>query len=94
MLHLIFAAPVTNAILARVGAADEVVFLENAVLAIVQHNVLTNFALLNTGQCYVLADDLAVRGITANELRPSIQVINYAEFVALSVKHPTSQSWT
>lgn len=91
MLHLLFVSP-TNAILARIGAADEVIFLENAVLALLQNNTLINFALLNNG--YVLADDLAVRGISANEIHASIRVIDYAEFVALSVKNPVAQSWT
>jgi sulfur relay protein TusB/DsrH len=93
MLHLLFVSP-TNAILARIGAADEVIFLENAVLALLKNNTLINFALLNNAQAYVLADDLAVRGISASEIHVSIRVIDYAEFVALSVKNPVAQSWT
>jgi tRNA 2-thiouridine synthesizing protein B len=93
MLHLIFLSPITEAILARISAEDEVVFLENAVLALLQNNSLNNFGVLSTQQCYVLADDLVVRGIGTNELLANIRVINYAEFVTLSVKHPVSQSW-
>ncbi len=89
MLHLLFLSPIPDAILARVDAKDALVFLENAVLALLQNN-----ALLMNKQCYVLATDLAVRGINVDELPPNIHVIDYADFVALSVKHPIAQSWT
>jgi tRNA 2-thiouridine synthesizing protein B len=51
-------------------------------------------ALLNTHQLYVLADHLAVRGMSAEALVQGISVIDYAQLVALTVKNPVIHSWT
>jgi sulfur relay protein TusB/DsrH len=42
----------------------------------------------------VLADDIKVRGISASELVKGIEVIDYSEWVDLTVKNPIIQSWT
>jgi tRNA 2-thiouridine synthesizing protein B len=96
MLHLISTSPVENAVLARICAGDDVVFLENALLRLLKTGDLNNtlFELLKTHQLYVLADDLAVRGIATAELIQGINVIDYAQLVALTVKNPVIQSWT
>ena len=96
MLHLISESPIDHAVLARLGIDDEVVFLENATLRLLQtgtdNHRLTQ--LLDSHSLYVLGDVLAVRGIAADELVQGIRVINYAQFVALTVKHPVIQSWS
>jgi sulfur relay protein TusB/DsrH len=96
MLHLISQSPIVSAVLARVAVDDEIVFLCSAVLRLLQtgadHHSLSQ--LLKTHQLYVLADDLAVRGITPEELIQGIKIIDYTELVALTVKHPVIQSWT
>lgn len=96
MLHLISESPIESAVLARLGAGDDIVFLENAVLRLLQtgadNHSLTQ--LLDKHQLYVLADALAVRGITKEELVRGINVINYADLVALTVKNPVIQSWS
>jgi tRNA 2-thiouridine synthesizing protein B len=50
--------------------------------------------LLKQNRLYVLADDIAVRGINADELVNGIEVIDYSEMVGLTVKNPVIQSWT
>jgi tRNA 2-thiouridine synthesizing protein B len=96
MLHLISESPIDSAVLARLGVGDEVVFLENAVLRLLQtgadNHRLTE--LLKTHPLYVLADDLTVRGIAVEELVQGIRVINYTDLVSLTVKHPVMQSWS
>ena len=96
MLHLISTSPIASAVLARTSIGDDVVFLENALWHLLQtgalHNTLTE--LLNTHQLYVLADDLVVRGINTNELIQGIHIIDYPQFVDLTVKNPVIQSWT
>jgi len=96
MLHLISQSPIDSALLARLCAGDDVVFLENALLRLLNTGELNSVlsALLNTQQLYVLADHLAVRGISAEELVQGISVIDYAQFVALTVKNPVIHSWT
>jgi tRNA 2-thiouridine synthesizing protein B len=94
MLHLVFQSPIASAVLARMNADDEVVFLDNAVLHLLQNNQLAALELLEAQPRYVLADDLALRGIRAEELEQGICIIDYPELVALTLKHPVIQSWT
>jgi tRNA 2-thiouridine synthesizing protein B len=96
MLHLISKSPIEIAVLERMNVGDEGVFLENAVLRLLQKGTdrhkLTE--LIDKHRLYVLADALAVRGIAMEELVQGISVIDYAELVALTVKHSVIQSWS
>jgi tRNA 2-thiouridine synthesizing protein B len=96
MLHLISNSPIESAVLERIGVNDDIVFLCSAVLRLLQTGDLNNTLaqLLKTHPLYVLADDLAVRGITQEELVRGIRVIDYPQLVALTVKHPVIQSWS
>lgn len=96
MLHLIFQSPIESAILARIDAGDVVVFLENAVLRILQNSVISNTLAqqLSGNRLCVLSDDIAVRGIAPDELVNGIEVIDYAELVELTVNSPVIQSWS
>ena len=96
MLHLIFQSPIDIAILERIDSGDDVVFLESSVLRILQKGSLSDILmqLLKHNRLYVLADDIEVRGIVADELVNGIEVIDYSELVRLTVKNPVIQSWT
>jgi len=96
MLHLIFQSPIDTAILERIATGDDVVFLENSVLRLLQKSSLSDILaqLLKQNRLCVLADDLEVRGIVADELVKGIGVIDYAELVSLTVKNPLIQSWS
>ncbi|GDX84481.1 hypothetical protein LBMAG43_05230 [Methylococcaceae bacterium] len=94
MLHLIFElsdAVVVNRLHNQAG----VIFLNNAVLKLVQKSLfqpaLTQ--LLQTTPCYVLSDDLTLRGITEDLLLEKIIVIDYYKFVQLTLKHTPIQTW-
>lgn len=95
MLHLVSQSPLENAILMRMKEGDDIVFLDNAVLRLLKTGDLNNSLseLLKVHQLYTLADALAVRGISAEELIQGIHIIGYPELVALTVKHPVIQSW-
>jgi len=96
MLHLIFQSPIDIAILERIDSGDDVVFLENSVLRILQKGSLndTLMRFLRQNRLCVLADDIEVRGIVADELVNGIEVIDYSELVRLTVKNPVIQSWS
>ena len=96
MLHLIFQSPIEIATLDRIDSGDDVVFLENAVLRILQNGNLseTMTQLLTQNRLCVLAEDIEVRGIAAHELVNGIDVIDYSELVRLTVKNPVIQSWS
>lgn len=95
MLHLIFHAPIDSAMLERMASGDVVVFLENAVLGVLQKgaasSVLSNK--LNSNRLCVLSEDMVVRGILASELVIGLNVIDYPELVNLTVENPLITSW-
>ena len=95
MLHLIFQSPIELAILERFDSGDDVVFLENSVLRILQKGSLSDALtqLLKRNRLCVLNDDIEVRGIVVDELVKGIEVIDYSELVRLTVKNPVIQSW-
>ena len=96
MLHLIAQSPIDMAIFQRLGAGDDVLFLDKAVLNLLQQGSLNTVltALLTQHQLYALADDLEVRGISSAELLKGIKAIDYAGFVNLTVKNPLIQTWS
>jgi len=96
MLHLIFQSPIEIAILERIDSGDDLVFLGNSVLRILQNSSLSDtlMQLLKQNRLCVLADDILVRGIEADELVNGIEVIDYSELVSLTVKNPVIQSWS
>ena len=96
MLHLIAQSPIDCAIFQRLGAGDDLLFLDKAVLNLLQKGQLnkTLTALLVQHQIYALANDLEVRGIIPEELLKGIIVIDYAYFVELSVKNSLIQTWS
>jgi tRNA 2-thiouridine synthesizing protein B len=95
MLHLIFQSPIDNAVLDRMATGDVAVFLENAVLGVLQKS--QSAALLSTklttNRLCVLSEDMAVRGILASELVIGLEAIDYAELVKLTVANPLISSW-
>ena len=95
MLHILSQTPLETAILERIANGDSVIFIENAVLTLLQqgqmHERLVQLA--SKVHCYVLAPDLEVRGIGIQTIVPGIEVVEYAGFVQLTVEHPVIQSW-
>jgi len=96
VLHLIFQSPIEAAILERIDSGDVVVFLENAVLRVLQNSSINDTLTrqLDSNRLCVLSDDIAIRGITLDELVKGLEVIDYAELVELTVNNPVIQSWT
>lgn len=96
MLHLIFQSPIEAAVLQRIDAEDVVVFLENAVLRVLQGSHIGEIITqqLGSNRLYVLSDDIAMRGIAPDALIKGFKVIDYAGLVELTVNNPVIQSWT
>jgi tRNA 2-thiouridine synthesizing protein B len=96
VLHLVFQSPIEAAVLERIDSGDVVVFLENAVLRVLQNSVISDTVTQQLGKnrLCVLSDDIAIRGISPNELIEGLEVIDYAGLVELTVNNPVIQSWT
>lgn len=95
MLHLIFQAPIDSAVLERIAAGDDVVFLDSAVLGLLKKgrlaDTLRDLSLRNP--LFVVEEDIAARGISAAELAEGLIAIDYAQLVGLTVKNTVIQSW-
>ncbi|MEI6146101.1 MAG: sulfurtransferase complex subunit TusB [Methylococcales bacterium] len=96
MLHIIAQSPIDSAIFQRIGAGDDVLFLDKAVLNLLEKGLLSEVlrSLLVEYQFFALADDLEVRGISSSELLQGITVITYSDFVNLTVKNSLIQTWS
>jgi tRNA 2-thiouridine synthesizing protein B len=96
MLHLIFQSPIETAILERIDPEDVVVFLENAVLRVLQNSSISDALKqqLSSNRLCVLSDDISIRGIAKDELIEELEVIDYAGLVELTVNNAVIQSWT
>jgi sulfur relay protein TusB/DsrH len=94
MLHLIFELSSTT--LERLPHQTGVIFLNNAVFCLVKNSrfqiALTE--LFATTPCYVLSNDLTLRGIDVDLLIDGITRIDYAQFVQLTIEHSPIQTWT
>jgi tRNA 2-thiouridine synthesizing protein B len=96
MLHLIFQSPVEAATLARMDAGDVAIFFENSIFRLLKTGFLDALLTekLKTNRFCVLADDLAVRGITPDKLINGLDIIDYTELVSLTVDNAIIQTWT
>ncbi len=96
MLHLIFQSPIETALLERIDSGDVAVFLENAVLRVLQNSSISDTLTrqLGNARLCVLSDDIAMRGIIPDELVKGLEVIDYADLVELTANNPVIQSWT
>jgi sulfur relay protein TusB/DsrH len=96
MLHLITQSPIDRAIFQRLETGDDVLFLDKAVLNLLQRGSLNTAltSLLTQYQFYVLIDDLEVRGVGSAELLKGLNVIDYTGFVELAVKNIHIQTWS
>jgi tRNA 2-thiouridine synthesizing protein B len=94
MLHII-PTLLEGAVLARIGAGDDVLFLDNAVLGLLKTGRWAGAlsVLSERGRLFVLADDVAIRGLAPDELCPCLVRVDYAGFVDLTVKNAVIQSW-
>lgn len=99
MLHIINKSPLSTQALTsclRIVQADDVILLiEDAVIAALNNTAFTTeiTSTLETKKIYALKDDLIARGVL-DKVISKIKIIDYAEFVDLTVQHYPIQSWT
>jgi len=96
MLHLIFQSPVDNAVLDRMASGDIAVFLDSAVLSVLQQGKMAGAIShkLNTNRFCVLFEDMEARGILMAELVAGLEVIDYPGLVKLTVENTSIASWS
>ncbi len=95
MLHIFAKSPVQPQVLDRIGAGDTVLFIRSAVLVLFSENILCERLnnMLTQNQLCALSSDLLARGILSEELLDGIEIIDYTDFVDLTIEHSVIQSW-
>lgn len=99
MLHIVNKSPFEKkafkSCLDHAKAGDSILMIEDAAVGAIKNSSfsdnLTN-ALIDK-KVFVLAGDLAARGIDHNRMIEGIEAVDYAGFVDLTVENETTQSW-
>ena len=86
-LHMIHSAAALDRSLGRVTADAVLLLLEDGVYAALAPRDLPARAV------HVLAEDLAARGLAADDLAPGVTALDIKGFVALTVAHSPIVSW-
>ena len=71
---------------------DDVLLIQDGVLAVLEENPLLKYCLQQQISIYALIDDVLARGLKG-QVSHHIKLINYGDFVDLTVKHPQQIHW-
>lgn len=96
MLQIVSESSLSQAVVDRIDAGDDVILLAGTVwAAFIGHQDNPKLLDLLSRACriHVLQDSLAMNGIENQQLLSNIETIDYAGFVELTVKNPVSHTW-
>lgn len=81
-----------EAFLSLLTKEDDVLLIQDGVLAVLEDNPLLKYCLQQQISIYALIDDVLARGLK-DQVSHHIKLINYGGFVDLTVKHPQQIHW-
>jgi tRNA 2-thiouridine synthesizing protein B len=96
MLHILASAALNPIMVERIAVGSAVLLQQNSVWALRpghQDFVCLEALLAKSCQVYVLLDDLKLSGLSELSLPASVQAIDYAGWVALTVEHEVIKTW-
>lgn len=96
MLHILALPRLDAATAERIAAGDDVLLQRGTVWALLpghqdQHHLATLVA--KSCRLHVLGDWLAVNGLTEKTLFEQVQVIDYPEWIELTIRNQVIQTW-
>ncbi|MEI2267329.1 sulfurtransferase complex subunit TusB [Erwinia sp. CGal63] len=95
MLHTLIHSPFQcdfNAMLRLLAAGDDVLLLQDGVLAALEGSQALESLRLAPISLYVLQEDVMARGLSA-QISSIATAVSYTEFVALTVKQTQQIAW-
>lgn len=92
MLHIINQPSELNSCLRLAAATDDILLIENGVLAAIANTASAELISHASRQFFVLKPDSEARGLTSKILS-TVTLIDYEGFVDLTLRHKTIQSW-
>ena len=95
MLHLVFNLSDASLFTRLYNQHSIIVFLDNSVLTLLEQSIFKDklLGLIQLVPCYVLYDDLVLRGILQDKLIKGVTCINNAELVKMTIEHTSIYSW-
>ncbi|AKA38918.1 sulfurtransferase complex subunit TusB [Yersinia ruckeri] len=81
-----------SALLRLTTVGDDILFLQDGVLATLRGSDVLNILLNNSASLFVLENDLAARGLIGQN-SDKIAAIGYNDFVDLTAKHRQHLAW-
>ncbi|GAB6067323.1 hypothetical protein JCM13664_06410 [Methylothermus subterraneus] len=97
VLHLVARSPYASldlaSCLARLGPADALLLLGDAVYGACRESPVAANLLTSPAACYVLLPDLKARGIALEKVLPKITPVDFNGFVDLTVAYPRILTW-
>ncbi|WP_192456590.1 sulfurtransferase complex subunit TusB [Musicola keenii] len=95
MLHTFSHSPYQtdiDALLDSLGAGDALLLLQDGVIAALGAASVLSRLQQSGARVYALQSDIDARGL-GNQISTEIQLIDYTEFVQLTVKHARQLAW-
>lgn len=90
VLHRVTGVAALAACLARAGAEDAILLIEDGVYAALDRTAIER---AKPRMLYVLREHLALRGLDAGRVEPAVTRVDVPGFVALAVRHAHSMEW-
>ncbi|CCG88834.1 sulfurtransferase complex subunit TusB [Erwinia piriflorinigrans] len=95
MLHTLMTSPFRcdlSAILRLLVTGDDVLLLQDGVIAALEGSAALEALLKAPINLYVLKEDLEARGLLA-QISSRVTVVGYTDFVQLAVRNPQQMAW-
>jgi tRNA 2-thiouridine synthesizing protein B len=96
MLHLIAETCLSQAVVERIAAGDDVVLQAGSIWSVLdghQDNSKIGTLLAKPCQVYAMQDLLLANGIVAQQILCGVATIDYSELVELTIKNPVIHTW-
>ena len=99
MLHIVNKSPFEKVAfetcLGLASAGDSIIMIEDAAVGAIDGSAFSDKlkAAMADKSVYVLAGDLAARGISEDRMIDGIKAVDYTGFVDLTADNETTQSW-
>jgi tRNA 2-thiouridine synthesizing protein B len=91
VLHLVNRAAALEACLARAKAGDAILLIEDGVYAAMDRDTRQPSI---RDSLHVLREHLAVRGLDAERVEAAVALVDFPDFVALTVRYTQSINWS
>ena len=81
-----------QAFLDMLKADDAVLFIQDAVVIVIEHSVALSLLIEKNQHLYVLKEDVKARGL-CDIIHSNVTLIDYKQFVDLTIQHTPQLAW-